>query len=116
LPPHRTPANGLAPSGLQDSFGRLIDGDHNGQPGGNAVALLSRSGVKISALIHSRANAREFDVLRPGSFREKHPASRLSTASMMHEVRLEMLSQQEVRDLFAYLASSRQVPAAGGKP
>ena len=31
---------------------------------------------------------------------------------MMPEGQLEMLSQQEIRDLFAYLASTRQVPAA----
>jgi hypothetical protein len=40
--------NGLAPAGLQDSQGRLIDGDHNGQPGGNAIALLTRKGVTLS--------------------------------------------------------------------
>jgi uncharacterized protein YjdB len=39
--------NGLPGTGLQDSLGRLIDGDHNGQPGGNAVALLSRKSVTI---------------------------------------------------------------------
>jgi hypothetical protein len=37
-----------APSGLHDSLGRLIDGDHNGQPGGNAVATLQRSGATIN--------------------------------------------------------------------
>jgi hypothetical protein len=42
--------NGQSPSGLEDSVGRLIDGDRNGQPGGNAVALLRRGGVTISAL------------------------------------------------------------------
>jgi plastocyanin len=40
--------DGLSPAGLQDSLGRLIDGDRNGQPGGNAIALLSRKGVTIS--------------------------------------------------------------------
>jgi cyclophilin family peptidyl-prolyl cis-trans isomerase len=35
---------GLPPSGLTDSLGRLIDGDHNGTPGGDAVAYLYRSG------------------------------------------------------------------------
>ena len=35
---------------------------------------------------------------------------------MMPEGQLEMLSQQEIRDLFAYLASTRQVQADGGKP
>jgi cyclophilin family peptidyl-prolyl cis-trans isomerase len=42
--------NGLPPSGLTDSLDRLIDGDHNGTPGGNAIAYLSRSGVTISSL------------------------------------------------------------------
>ena len=42
--------NGLAPSGLEDSYGRLIDGDHNGQAGGNAIAILSNKGVRIDAV------------------------------------------------------------------
>ena len=32
--------NGLAPSGLRDSLGRLIDGDQDGQSGGDAIAVL----------------------------------------------------------------------------
>ncbi len=40
--------NGLPPAGLQDSLGRLIDGNHDGQPGGNAIALLRRNGVIVS--------------------------------------------------------------------
>lgn len=40
--------DGVPPSGLEDDFGRLIAGDSNGQPGGNAVAVLSRNGVAIS--------------------------------------------------------------------
>jgi hypothetical protein len=39
--------DGLPPAGLQDSLGRLIDGDHNGDAGGNAVALLRRAGVTV---------------------------------------------------------------------
>ena len=39
--------NGLAPAGLQDDLGRLIDGDHDGQAGGNAIALLSKKAVTI---------------------------------------------------------------------
>jgi hypothetical protein len=39
--------NGVLPSGLQDSSGRLIDGDHNGTAGGNAVALIRRTGVVL---------------------------------------------------------------------
>lgn len=41
--------NGLSPSGLHDPFGRLIDGDHDGQPGGNALALLRKRAVVLSA-------------------------------------------------------------------
>jgi RHS repeat-associated protein len=41
---------GTGHNGLQDSHGRLIDGDHNGTPGGNAVAILSVGGAKIQAL------------------------------------------------------------------
>ena len=33
--------SGLSPSGLRDSLGRLIDGDQDGQAGGDAVAVLS---------------------------------------------------------------------------
>jgi peptidylprolyl isomerase len=36
---------GQPPAGLTDSFGRLIDGDDNGTPGGNATVLITRSGV-----------------------------------------------------------------------
>ena len=35
--------NGLSPGGLQDSSGQLIDGGRTGQPGGNAVVILSPS-------------------------------------------------------------------------
>jgi plastocyanin len=42
--------NGQSPSGLQDTAGRLIDGNHDGQPGGNAVAIFSRKGVTLSAI------------------------------------------------------------------
>ena len=41
--------NGQPPAGLEDSSGRLIDGNHDGQAGGNAVAVLSRTGATISA-------------------------------------------------------------------
>jgi hypothetical protein len=41
---------GLPPAGLQDSLDRLIDGDHDGQAGGNAVAILSRGGASIAAI------------------------------------------------------------------
>jgi hypothetical protein len=42
---------GLAPNGLQDSNGRLIDGNHDGTAGGNAVAVIKKPGaVTISAV------------------------------------------------------------------
>ncbi len=34
--------NGTLPSGLEDSLGRLIDGNQDGSPGGNAVTVLRR--------------------------------------------------------------------------
>jgi putative heme-binding domain-containing protein len=48
--------------------------------------------------------------------REDIEAIKPTASSMMPEGQLEMLSDQEIRDLFAYLASSSQVPVAGGKP
>jgi putative membrane-bound dehydrogenase-like protein len=48
--------------------------------------------------------------------REDIEAIKPSTSSMMPEGQLETLSDQEIRDLFAYLASSSQVPLAGAKP
>jgi hypothetical protein len=43
--------NGLAPSGLEDSIGRLIDGDHDGQPGGNAMVVLRSGRGTIQAVV-----------------------------------------------------------------
>ena len=40
--------NGSVPAGLVDASGRLIDGDHDGRPGGNAIALLRKTGVTIA--------------------------------------------------------------------
>ncbi len=42
--------NGTAPSGLEDSSSRLIDGNKDGQPGGNAVAVFTAKGATISAV------------------------------------------------------------------
>jgi plastocyanin len=41
--------NGLPPTGLQDTFGRLIDGNHDGQPGGNVVVILRGNAAIVSA-------------------------------------------------------------------
>ena len=49
--------NGVAPLGLQDAEGRLIDGNHDGQAGGNAIAIISRRGVVLSAVAQARTNA-----------------------------------------------------------
>ncbi len=42
--------DGLAPSGLEDTYGRLIDGNDDGQPGGNAVAILTKNAATITAV------------------------------------------------------------------
>ncbi len=39
----------VIPSGLEDSYGRLIDGNDDGQPGSNAVAILTGKAATISA-------------------------------------------------------------------
>jgi hypothetical protein len=49
---------GVPPSGLQDSSGRFIDGNHVGQPGGDAVAVLSRAGTVVNALVDSSGDLR----------------------------------------------------------
>jgi hypothetical protein len=50
--------HGTGPSGLQDSLGRLIDGKHDGQAGGDAVAILSRGGVSLAKVARGPAQAR----------------------------------------------------------
>ncbi len=47
---------GTAPSGLQDAEGRLIDGNHDGIAGGNAIAILKRAGATLSAVELARTN------------------------------------------------------------
>jgi hypothetical protein len=47
--PVRLVVNGVAPSGLEDRYGRLIDGNRDGKAGGNAVAVLGRNGMIRSA-------------------------------------------------------------------
>jgi len=42
--------NGNAPRGLQDTHGRLIDGSRVGKAGGDAVAVLKKGGVTMSAV------------------------------------------------------------------
>ena len=50
--------SGTGPSGLHDLYGRRIDGDHNGQAGNNAVAILSRNGVTIDEVELARTTGR----------------------------------------------------------
>jgi hypothetical protein len=50
--------HGVPPSGLQDSSGRFIDGKRDGQPGSDAVAVLSRGGTVINAVIGSAGDLR----------------------------------------------------------
>jgi hypothetical protein len=40
---------GLPLSGLTDALGRWIEGNHDGQPGGDAVAVVTQPGVRIAA-------------------------------------------------------------------
>jgi mucin-19 len=49
--------SGTGATGLLDASGRLIDGDHNGQAGGNAIAYLSKRGVTVNAVELARAAA-----------------------------------------------------------
>ena len=48
--------NGMAPAGLQDAEGRLIDGNHDGVAGGNAIALLSRKGATVASISLARTS------------------------------------------------------------
>ncbi len=47
---------GAGPTALQDSDGRLIDGNHDGQAGGNAVAILTRGGAKVDVVPLAQAS------------------------------------------------------------
>ncbi len=75
---------GEPPSGLQDSQGRYIDGDENGQAGGNAVAIVSKKGVSVDAIALATPSAEsisatnEIDVLLAQSATDGlvHPSGR----------------------------------------
>ena len=60
---------GTPPSGLQDSEGRYIDGNDDGQSGGNAVEVLSSREARVDALVAAIPSAKtvstsnEIDVL-----------------------------------------------------
>ncbi len=49
---------GTGASGLQDTLGRLIDGDDDGQGGSNAVAVLTKKSVKFDAVELARTSRR----------------------------------------------------------
>ena len=85
--------NGQSPSGLQDTSGRLIDGDHNATAGGNGVALLRRGGVTVSSVVSVHSdNVRDInpiaidvllrrgDMAELGSFRETVPEASIAAA------------------------------------
>jgi hypothetical protein len=55
--PVRLPVNGLAPSGLQGSDGRLIDGDHDGTAGGNAIAIVGKKGATVDVVERVRTHS-----------------------------------------------------------
>jgi subtilisin-like proprotein convertase family protein len=48
--PVRLVVFGTSPNGLQDSASRFIDGNHDGVAGGNAIAILSKSGATVQAV------------------------------------------------------------------
>ncbi len=50
--PVQLQVNGTSPSGLEDGFGRLLDGNHDGEPGGDASAVLSRGGARIGVVMY----------------------------------------------------------------
>ena len=50
--------SGVSPSGLHDSIGRLIDGDHNGTAGGDAIAIISKRGATVDAEAAARTSGR----------------------------------------------------------
>ena len=52
--------NGASASGLEDSYGRLIDGNNDGQAGGNAVAVLKG---KTATITSASVNSAAVDVL-----------------------------------------------------
>src|SRR5262249_55294805 len=48
--PVQLQVNAVTPSGLEDTNGRLIDGDRNGSAGGNTVAMIAKPGVTLNTL------------------------------------------------------------------
>jgi hypothetical protein len=63
--------NRLAPSELADDLGRLIDGNHDGQAGGDAVAILSPAGARLAARVARGAAHRPVGPAVPAGLAEK---------------------------------------------
>ncbi len=55
--------NGLSPRAFRIGPVELIDGDHNGTAGGNAIAILVRSGVSIAAIASASMVGQFFGIL-----------------------------------------------------
>jgi hypothetical protein len=62
--------DGQPPAGLQDTLGRLIDGNHDGQPGGNAVTVITAKGVMLSLVVASPTGAQPAIRLGARAFRK----------------------------------------------
>ena len=52
LATHLSWADKVGKEQLPDVYGRPLDGNDDGQPGGDFVALLTKSGVKIESFAH----------------------------------------------------------------
>src|SRR5262249_16879958 len=72
--------NGQPPAGPQDSFRRLIVGDHNSTPGGNAVAILSWGGAAIEAIASGTATGQNVGIMAIDALLEQDALAGLTTA------------------------------------
>src|SRR5262249_47367898 len=59
--PVQLQVSGQPPSGLDDTLGRLIDGNRSGQAGSNAVVVLPRGGAAIHTSVRG-----PLSLVRPG--------------------------------------------------
>jgi putative membrane-bound dehydrogenase-like protein len=90
LDPSAAVSRDYALTNVATTDGRIISGIIREQTGSSLVIQTANERIVLS--------------------REDVEAIKPSTSSMMPEGQLERLSPQEVRDLFAYLASTKQVP------
>jgi hypothetical protein len=72
---------GTGPSALQDTCGRAISGANKGQPGSNAIAILSRTGTTIDSVPSARARTQPTPVttMIDALFNQSAPASLTKT-------------------------------------